>query len=107
MEGRLLYIGTPTSAADEPVIQVTNGSKAILTSIRVANPQSGSGYYDIHHLTKGETAATTANSIAFNVSVASKAATEFLTHPLPVSPGEAIWVSGDKCVIAVYGVTFP
>jgi hypothetical protein len=41
------------------------------------------------------------------VSVASKAATEFLTHPLPVSPGESIWVSGDKCVIAVYGVTYP
>lgn len=104
MQSKLLYIGTPTTAADEPVIQVTNGGKAILTSIRVCNPQSGSGYYDIHHLRNGETSATLANSIAFNVSVASKAATEFLTHPLPVSPGEAIWVSGDKCVIAVYGI---
>lgn len=107
MQGRLLYIGTPTSVADEPVIQVTNGSKAIITSIRVANPQSGSGYYDIHHLSKGETAATTTNAIAFNVALASKAAEEVLVHPLPVSPGEALWVSGDKCNIAVYGVTFP
>ena len=107
MEGKLLYLGTPTTSSDEPVIQINNGGKAILTSIRVCNPQSGSGYFDIHHCRKGETAATTTNTIAFNVSVASKAATEFLTHPLPVSPGESIWVSGDKCVIAVYGVTFP
>lgn len=104
MQSRLLYIGTPTSTSDEPVVQVAHGGKVIITSIRIANPQSGAGYYDIHHLSKGETAATTSNTIAFNVSVASKAATEFLTHPLPVSPGESIWVSGDKCVIAVYGI---
>lgn len=107
MQGKLLYIGHPTSVADEPVIQVTNGSKVIITSIRVANTQSGAGHYDIHHLTKGETAATTTNAIAFNVTLASKHVAEFLTHPLPVSPGEALWVSGDKCNIAVYGVTFP
>ena len=107
MNGKLLYIGTPTSTADEPVVQVENGHKVVITSIRVANPQSGSGYYDIHHLSRGETAVTTSNAIAFNVSVASKAAAEFLTHPLPLSPGEALWVSGDKCNIAVYGVTMP
>lgn len=107
MTPRLLYIGHPTSVADEPVIQVTNGGKVLITSIRVANAQSGGGHYDIHHLTRGETAATTTNAIAYNVALASKAVTEFLTHPLPVSPGEAIRVSGDKCNIAVYGVTFP
>lgn len=107
MQGRLLYIGTPTTAVDEPVIQVLDNQKAVITSIRVANPQSGSGYFDIHHLSKGETEATTTNSIAFNVSVASKNAMEFLVHPLPVSPGESLWISGDKCLVAVYGVTFP
>ena len=107
MQGRLLYIGTPTTATDEPVIQVLDGQKAIITSIRVANPQSGAGYYDIHHLSRGETAATTTNSIAYNVSVASKAATDFIVNPLPLSPGESLWVSGDKCVIAVYGVVMP
>lgn len=107
MQGKLLYIGTPTTATDEPVVQVENGHKVVVTSIRIANPQSGAGYVDIHHLSKGETAATTTNSIAYNVSVSAKHATEFLTHPLPLSPGEALWVSGDKCVIAVYGVVMP
>ena len=107
MDGRLLYIGNPQEDEPEPVIQVTDGQKAIITSIRVAAPTSSNGKYEIHHLTRGETSATTANAIAFNVPISSKDASEFLTHPLPLSPGEALWVSGEDVVIAVYGVTFP
>jgi hypothetical protein len=107
MDGRLLYIGNPTSAAPEPVIQINNGSKAIVTSIRVAAPTNNNGTYEIHHLTRGETSATTANALAYNVQVNSKTAIEVLTHPLPVSPGEALWVSGSNVIMAVYGVTFP
>lgn len=103
MIARLLYIGNPTTAA-EPVLQVTNGGKAVITSIRIAAPTNNNGAYEIHHLWKGETAATTANAIAYNVACNSKTVQEFLSNPLPVSPGEAIWVSGDKVVIAVYGV---
>lgn len=106
MQSRLLYIGSPSTAV-EPVLQVTNGGKAIITSIRVAAPTNHNGSFEIHHLSKGETAATTTNSIAYNVPCDSKRALEFLTHPLPLSPGEAMWVSGDDVTIAIYGVTFP
>jgi hypothetical protein len=107
MQGKLIYIGNPSTAAPEPVIQVTNGGKAVITSIRIANPTSSNGSYEIHHLTRGETAATTVNAIAFNVAMNSKTVQEFLVHPLPLSPGEALWVSGDDVVFAVYGVTYP
>ena len=107
MDGRLLYIGTQQTDEPEPVIQVSDGQKAIITSIRVCAPTNNNGTYEIHHLTRGETAVTTANTIAFNVGISSKHASEFLTHPLPVSPGEAVWVSGTDVVIAVYGVTYP
>ena len=106
MEARLLYIGNPTTNV-EPVLQITNGGKAIITSIRIAAPTNNNGTYEIHHLTKGSTSATTANSIAYNVQADSKKAIEFLTHPLPLSPGEALWVSGSNVCIAVYGVTYP
>lgn len=106
MDGKLLYIGNPTTNV-EPVIQITNGGKAIITSIRIAAPTNNNGTYEIHHLAKGSTSATTANSIAYNVQQSSKGASEFLTHPLPLSPGEALWVSGSNVCIAVYGVTFP
>lgn len=105
MNAKLLYIGNPSTSAPEPVIQVTNGGKAIITSIRIAAPTNNNGTYEIHHLRNGETAASTANSLAFNVAITSKHVSEFLTHPLPVSPGEALWVSGDKVCVAVYGIT--
>ena len=107
MQGRLLYIGNPSTTGPQPVLQITNGSKAIITSIRIAAPTNNNGTYEIHHLSNGETAASTANSLAYNVALTSKNAIEFLTHPLPLSPGEALYVSGDKVVVAVYGVTFP
>lgn len=107
MDGRLIYIGNPQPLEPEPVIQINNGGKAIITSIRVAAPTNSNGTYEIHHLTRGETSATTANALAYNVQVNSKTAIEVLTHPLPVSPGEGIWVSGEHVVVAVYGVTFP
>lgn len=106
MTPRLLYIGNPTTAV-EPVLQITNGGKALLTSIRISAPTNNNGTYEIHHLSRGETAASTANAIAYNVQQNSKSASEFLTHPLPLSPGEAVWVSGSNVVLAFYGVTFP
>lgn len=106
MQAKLLYIGNPTSAV-APVLQINNGGKAIITSIRICAPTNNNGTYEIHHLHNGETATSTANSLAYNVSINAKNATEFLTHPLPLSPGEALWVSGDKVVVAVYGVTYP
>ena len=106
MQGKLLYIGVPSTAV-EPVIQVTNGSKAIITSIRIAAPAAKNGSYEIHHVPAGGTATSTTNSIAYNVPVTSKEVHEFLTHPLPVSAGESIWISGDSVVLAFYGVTFP
>ena len=105
MNAKLLYIGNPSTSAPEPVLQITNGGKAIITSIRIAAPTNINGSFEIHHLSRGETAATTTNSIAYNVAISSKHVAEFLTHPLPLSPGEALWVSGDKVVIAVYGIT--
>jgi len=103
MQSKLLYIGNPTTAV-EPVFQVTNGGKAIITSIRICAPTNSNGSYEIHHLRYGDTSVTTANSLAYNVAITSKHATEFLTHPLPLSPGESLWVSGDDVAMAVYGI---
>jgi hypothetical protein len=103
MNAQLLYIGSPTSAV-EPVIQVTNGGKAVITSIRVCTPTNSNGTYEIHHLRYGQTAATTGNALAFNIAITSKQSVEFLTHPLPLSPGEALWVSGSNVTMAVYGI---
>lgn len=107
MQGKLLYIGNPSTSGPQPVLQIANEGKAIITSIRIAAPTNNNGTYEIHHLSRGETAASTANSLAFNVGISAKHVAEFLTHPLPLSPGEALYVSGDKVVVAVYGVTFP
>lgn len=106
MTPRLLYIGTPGTAV-EPVIQVTNGSKALLTSIRLCAPTNSNGSFDMYHLHLGETSINTNQAIAFNLPINSKVALEFLTHPLPVSPGESIWVGADDVSVAIYGVTFP
>jgi hypothetical protein len=106
MTPRLLYIGTPGTAV-EPVIQVTNGGKVLLTSIRLCAPTNNNGSFDMYHLHLGETTINTNEAIAFNFAVTSKSAIEFLTHPLPVSPGESIWVGADDVAIAIYGVTFP
>jgi hypothetical protein len=106
MQGKLLYIGTPGTAV-EPVIQVTNGGKVLLTSIRLCAPTNNNGSFDMYHLHLGETTINTNEAIAFNFAVTSKSAIEFLTHPLPVSPGESIWVGADDVAIAIYGVTFP
>jgi hypothetical protein len=106
MQGRLLYIGTPGTAA-EPVIQITNGNKAIITSIRLSAPTNNNGTFRMYHLHNGETAINTNQALAFDFSISSKNASEFLTHPLPVSPGESIWVGASNAAIAIYGVTFP
>jgi len=104
MQGRLLYIGTPGTAV-EPVIQVTNGSKVILTSIRLAAPTNNNGDFDMYHLHMGETTINTNQAIAHDYSVNSKSASEFLTHPLPVSPGESIYIAGGNVSVAIYGIT--
>lgn len=106
MTPRLLYIGTPATTP-EPVVQVTNGNKVLLTSIRLSAPTNNNGSFDMYHLHLGETTINTNQAIAFNFPVTSKSAAEFLTHPLPVSPGESIWVGADDVAIAIYGVTFP
>jgi hypothetical protein len=106
MQGKLLYIGTPGTAV-EPVIQVTNGSKVILTSIRLANPTNSNGNFDMYHLAKGETTINTNEAIAHDIQINSKSASEFLTHPLPVSPGESIYIGGADISVAIYGVIFP
>jgi hypothetical protein len=103
MQGQLLYIDAP-STTPAPAVQVINGHQVLLTSIRIATPTSSNGSYELHHVRHGQTAATTTNTLAYNVALTSKHAIEFLTHPLPLSPGEALWVSGDDVVIAVYGV---
>lgn len=103
MNGRLLYIDAP-GTTPAPVVQVLNGHQILLTSIRIAAPTNNNGSYELHHVRNGDTDATTTNSLAYNVALTSKHATEFLTHPLPLSPGEALWVSGDDVVVAVYGV---
>lgn len=106
MQGKLLYIGYLPTAV-EPVIQVTNGSKAVITSIRVCAPANKNGTYEIHHVPNGGTSASTTNSIAFNAPITTKESAEFLTKPLAVSPGESIWVSGDGVTMAIYGVIMP
>ena len=103
MQSKLLYIGQPTTAV-EPILQITNGGKAIITSIRICAPTNNNGKYEIHHLRYGDTTVGTDNALAYNVQQNSKTASEFLTHPLPLSPGEALWVSGDDVTIAVYGI---
>lgn len=103
MNAQLLYIGSLTTAV-EPVIQVTNGGKVVITSIRVCTPTNSNGSYEIHHLRYGQTSATTSNALAFNIAITSKQSVEFLTHPLPLSPGEALWVSGSNVTMAVYGI---
>jgi hypothetical protein len=103
MQSKLLYIGQPTTAV-EPIIQITNGGKAIITSIRICAPTNANGSYEIHHLRYGQTSVGAANALAYNVAVTSKHAVEFLTHPLPLSPGESLWVSGDDVTMAVYGI---
>jgi hypothetical protein len=55
----------------------------------------------------GETTINTNQAIAHDFSVSSKSASEFLTHPLPVSPGESIYIGGGDVSVAIYGVTFP
>jgi hypothetical protein len=106
MQGKALYIGTPGTAV-EPVIQITNGNKAVITSIRLAAPTNNNGKFSMYHLTRGEVSIDTNQCIAHEVTVNSKNATEFLTHSLPVSPGESIYVSGQHISVAIYGVTFP
>jgi hypothetical protein len=103
MQSKLLYIGSPTTDV-EPIIQITNGGKAIVTSIRICAPTNNNGSYAIHHLRYGDTAVTTGNALAFNVAITSKNVAEFLTHPLPLSPGESLWISGDDVTFAVYGI---
>ena len=103
MQAKLLYLGSPTTTP-APAVQVNNGGKVILTSIRIAAPTNSNGSYELHHLWLGQTAASTSNTLAYNVSLTSKHATEFLTHPLPLSPGESLYVSGDKVTVAIYGI---
>lgn len=83
---------------------MTNGQHAVITSIRISNTQNKNATYEIHHTRMGETAATTSNALAFNVEEKAKGASEFLTHPIPISPGEALWISGDGVTFAVYGI---
>jgi hypothetical protein len=104
MQAKLLFIGIPNPVA-APVIQMTNGEKAIITSIRISNTQTNNRVYEIHHSRNGETAATASNAIAFNVTQNSKTVSEFLVHPIPISPGEALWLSSSGVTIAVYGIT--
>lgn len=103
MNAKLLYIGVPTTHVS-PVLQVSNGGKAIITSIRVSAPTNNNGTYEIHHLPLGGTTADTTNTLAYNVACNSKTVQEFIVHPLPLSPGESLWISGDKVVVAVYGI---
>ncbi len=103
MNAQLLYIASPTTTPS-PAVQVNNGGKVILTSIRIAAPTNNNGSYELHHLWLGQTEASTSNTLAYNVSLTSKHATEFLTHPLPLSPGESLYVSGDKVTVAIYGI---
>lgn len=106
MTPRLLYIGTPGTAV-EPVIQVTNGGKVLLTSVRLCAPTNNNGTFRMYHLHLGETSINTNQALAFDLQISSKSASEFLTHPLPVSPGESIWVGASNAAVAIYGVTFP
>jgi hypothetical protein len=103
MNAKLLYIALLESVP-KPAVQVNNGGKIVITSIRLSAPTNNNGTYEIHHLRNGEAGATTSNTLAFNVALSSKSAIEFLTHPIPLSPGESIFVSGSHVVIAIYGI---
>ena len=103
MNGKALYIGTPTTTPT-PVLQVTDDQKFVLTSIRLAAPTNNNAKFGMYHLTLGEIAVDTAQCIAHEVTVNAKNASEFLTHPLPVSPGESIYVSGEHLSVAIYGI---
>ena len=103
MNGKALYIGTP-STTPTPVLQVTDEQKFVLTSIRLAAPTNNNGTFGMYHLTLGETSVNTAECIAHDLQVNSKSASEFLTHPMPVSPGESIYVSGEHLSVAIYGI---
>jgi len=103
MNAQLLYIASPVTTP-QPAVQVNNGGRVILTSIRVCAPTNNNGSVELHHLWRGQTAAATSNAIAYNLSVTSKAALEILTHPLPLSPGESLYVSGDNVTVAIYGI---
>jgi hypothetical protein len=103
MNAKLLYLSEPIPTA-EPAIQVNNGGKVIITSIRIANPSNKNGYYSIYHLWRSQTATATSNAIAYQIATTSKTASEFLTHPLPLSPGESLWLEGDATTIAIYGI---
>lgn len=103
MNAKLLYIGyLPVNV--EPVLQVMSGDKVIVTSIRVCAPANKNGTYEIHHVPLGQTATSTTNSIVYNAPLTTKQAAEVLTHPLPLSPGESLWVSGDGVTMAIYGI---
>lgn len=106
MQGKLLYIGTPSTAV-EPVIQVMNGDKVVITSIRLSAPTNNNGTFDMYHMNQGKTVISTTQALAFNLSVGSKTVAEFLTHPIPVSAGESIWVGASHVSVAIYGVTLP
>lgn len=103
MNGKLLYIGTP-GTTPAPILQVTDEQKFVITSIRLAAPSNNNGKFGMYHLSLGEIAVDTAQCIAHDVQVNTKNAQEFLTHPLPVSPGESIYVSGQDLSVAVYGI---
>jgi len=103
MNAKAIYIGTPGTAV-EPVVQITNGNKSIITSIRLCAPTNNNAQFSMYHLSRGETSIDTAQALAYEVSVNAKNATEFLTHPLPVSPGESLWISGSNLAVAIYGI---
>ena len=103
MNSRVLYIGTP-STTPSPVLQVTDEQKFVLTSIRLASPTNNNAKFGMYHLTQGETTVNTSECIAHDLQVNSKSVIEFLTHPLPVSPGESIYVSGEHLSVAIYGI---
>ena len=104
MQAALIYLASPITTP-QPAVQVNNGGKVILTSIRVCAPTNNNGTLDLYHLWRGQTSTSTSNAIAYNLSITSKAAEEILTHPLPLSPGESFWVSGDHITVAIYGIT--
>lgn len=106
MQTKLMYLGAP-GTTPAPVIQVPETGKAVLTSIRLSAPSNNNAKYNVYHLRHGSVAINTTEALAYEVQLNSKHATEFLTHPLPVSPGESIWVSGEHIAIAVYGVIYP
>ena len=88
MNAKLLYIALLESVP-KPAVQVNNGGKVVITSIRLSAPTNNNGSYEIYHVRNGE-AASTSNTLAYNVALSSKHVTEFLTHPIPLSPGESL-----------------